>query len=278
MELYKYILLISFEAFNEWYQVNSPKIIASLVTLTFFLVFGYILKQLTYRYGVRVIPKDIARSISNTIFYFFLILAGFSILNIFDIDLTGMLIAGGIAGIILGFASQTVVSNLMSGIFLYIDRPVKEGDPVEVEGVGGRIVDIGFLSTRIVSWDGVLHRLPNDKVFTSPIKNFSRTTARRVEYRIGISYKSDVKLAKEVILKVINEEPLALIEPGPQVFVSEFGDSAIILNVRFWAPTPKWFDAKMRVLENIKYALDEAGIEIPYPQRVVWLKGDKERG
>lgn len=267
------IYQLPIDALFEWYQLNSQKIITSVITLTFFTLFGYILKKITYRYGIRVIPKDIASSLSNTIFYFFLFLALFSILSIFNIDLTGILIAGGIAGIVLGFASQTVVSNLLSGIFLYIDRPAKEGDPVEVSGVGGRIVDIGVLSTKIVSWDGVLHRLPNEKVFTSLIKNFSRTTARRVEYKIGISYRSDVKLAKEVILRVIGDEPLALIEPGPQVFVNEFGESAIILSVRFWAPTPKWFDAKMRVLEKIKLALDDAGIEIPYPQRVVWLKG-----
>ena len=263
-------MIVDLNMFFGW--IDIQKLYASIISLAFFLIVGYIIKRLSYRYGVKVMPKNIAGSISNTLFYIFVFFAIFSVLNIFNIDLTGILIAGGIAGIVIGFASQTVVSNLLSGIFLFIDRPAKEGDPVDIEGVGGRIVDIGILSTKIVSWDGVLHRLPNDKVFKALIKNFSRTTARRVEYKVGISYKSDVEKAKKIILEVINGEPLALVDPGPQVFLESLGDSALILNVRFWAPTPKWFDAKTRVLEKIKVALDENGIEIPYPQRVVWLK------
>ncbi len=263
-------MAIDINIFLGW--IDLGKLYASIISLTFFIVVGYIIKRVTYRYGVKVMPKNVASSLSNTLFYIFIFFAVFSILNIFNIDLTGVLIAGGIAGIVIGFASQTVVSNLLSGIFLFIDRPAKEGDPVEVEGVGGRILDIGILSTKIVSWDGVLHRLPNDRVFKALIKNFSRTTARRVEYKVGISYRSDVEKAKKIILDVINREPLALVDPGPQVFLESLGESALILNVRFWAPTPKWFDAKTRVLEQIKKALDENGIEIPYPQRVVWLK------
>jgi len=245
---------------------------SGVVTLVFFLVLGYILKTLIYRYGVRALPKKIAESISKTTFYIFIFIGVLGLLGSLGVDPTSLVVAGGIAGLAIGFASRTVVSNLLSGLFLYIDRPIKEGDPVEVEGVGGVVEDINILSTRITSWDGVFHRIPNEKVFTTVIKNFSKTTARRVEYRIGISYNSDVDRAREIIYEVISNEPLALVEPGPQVFLDSLGEYSQVLAVRFWAPTPQWFTAKTKVLQKIKEAFDREGIEIPYPHRIVYVR------
>ncbi len=248
---------------------------SGVVTLIFFTLLGFILKSLIYRYGVRALPKKIAESISKTSFYIMIFIGVLGLLGSLGVDPTSLVVAGGIAGLAIGFASRTVVSNLLSGLFLYIDRPIKEGDPVEVEGVGGVVEDINILSTRITSWDGVFHRIPNEKVFTTIIKNFSKTTARRVEYKIGISYSSDVDKAREIIYRVIDEEPLALVEPGPQVFLENLGEYAQILAVRFWAPTPQWFTAKTKVLQRIKEAFDREGIEIPYPHRIVFVREER---
>jgi len=268
--------MVNIEIFGFQLPFTYQQLYSGAVTLAFFAVLGLILRILLYRYGVRVLPKKIAQSISNTVFYILIFIGVLGLLGNLGVDPTSLVVAGGIAGLAIGFASRTVVSNLLSGIFLYIDRPIKEGDPVEVEGVGGVVEDINVLSTRITSWDGVFHRIPNEKVFTTIIKNFSRTTARRVEYKIGISYRDDVDRAREIIYRVIEEEPLALVEPGPQVFLESLGDSAQILAVRFWAPTPQWFTAKTKVLQRIKEAFDREGIEIPFPRRVVYIKDERE--
>jgi len=232
---------------------------------------GILVRNIVRRYVVRVAPRDIAIGLSKLAYYVVVVIGFFLALGVLNVDLTGVAILGGFVGVAVGFASQTVVSNLLSGIFLYFDRPLKIGDPVQVEGYGGIVADIGIFSTRIRSWDGVYVRVPNEKVFNAILLNYTTTVARRVEYKVTISYRDDAERAKDVILKVMEEHPLILAEPEPMVYVEDLGDSGVVLNVRFWAPISLWFQLKTEMLWKVKKALEDAGIEIPYPQRVVWL-------
>ena len=193
--------------------------------------------------------------------------------DVFNVSLSSLIVAGGVAGIVIGFASQTVFSNFLSGLFLYFDRPLKVGDAVELpdQGVSGVVSDIHVMSTRIRTWDGISVRIPNEKLFNSTIKNIYANVARRVEYKIGISYSSDVEKAKKIIIEEAEKHPYALSEPAPFVFLEEYGDNALILSARIWAPTQKWFDVKTSLLERIKKRFDEEGIEIPFPQVVNWF-------
>jgi len=252
--------------------ISPLRLLEAIVVLVGFVLLARFLGKVTLAWGRRTLPDNVARALSKAVYYTLIFLGIVAALGTYGVNLSSLLVAGGIAGIVVGFASQTVFSNLLSGLFIYFDRPFLVGDPIEVEGIGGVVSDIGVFSTKVISWDGVLHRLPNERIFNATIKNFSRMVARRVEYLVSIGYGDDIEKARRVIMKVIEEEPLALAEPEPQVFVSELGDNGVILTVRFWAPTPKWFDAKMRVLGKIKEALDEAGIEIPFPQSSVWFR------
>ncbi|ADT84956.1 mechanosensitive ion channel family protein [Thermococcus barophilus] len=208
------------------------------------------------------------------LFYYSLLTVAFLIaLNIagFTGKLTTIIAAAGITGIILGFSAQTVIANFISGIFMYFDKPLKIGDPVEVAGYSGVVNDIRILSTRIRTWDGVLVRIPNEKVFNSEIKNLQKFPARRVDVIIGIAYKEDVSRAIEVIKKTLEEMPLVLAEPEPAVYVDELADSSVNIYVKAWAPSEKWFDVRSTILEKLKKALEREGIEIPFPQRVNWF-------
>ena len=231
-----------------------------------------IARRLAHRSILRTMPRDVANIVEKLIYYGIIGLGTLSALAIAGVETTGLVVAGSIVGVALGFASQTVVSNFLSGIFLYLDKPFKPGDPVEIEGVGGVIQDITIFSTRIRTWDGVITRLPNSKVFEATIRNYTGNVVRRVEYSVGISYDSDIGKAIEVIRGVLDEHPLVLEEPQPEIFVEDLGDSAVILRVRFWVPSSHWFQVRMELLRRIKEALDEAGIEIPFPQRVIWLR------
>jgi small-conductance mechanosensitive channel len=190
----------------------------------------------------------------------------------FKVDLSGLLVAGGIIAVIIGFASQSVVSNLVSGIFLILERPVKIGDNISIGEVTGNVEHIQILSTIVRTFEGIYVRVPNEKVFTSNITNFVSNVARRFDYKIGIGYQEDAGRAIRIIQQVIEEEPFALKNPEPSVFVDKLGDSTVDLIVRIWAPSKEWYDLRTSLLLKIKTTLEANGIEIPYPQQVVWVQ------
>lgn len=193
------------------------------------------------------------------------------ILPLLSIDLTGLIVAGGFAGLIIGFASQSVVSNLVSGIFLIIEQPIKIGDEILIENIEGIVEDIRFLSTIMRTYEGVYVRLPNERVFTAIITNYVIDVARRFEYHVGISYRADPGRAMEIIHAVLEEDPYILKYPAPQVYVDNLGDSSVNLFIRAWTPSKEYYSTKRELLGKIRKCLDEAGIEIPFPQRVVWF-------
>ncbi|KAA0009622.1 MAG: mechanosensitive ion channel family protein [Thermoplasmata archaeon] len=211
---------------------------------------------------------------AEKIVYYGIIAIGFIVaLPYIGFSLSGLLVAGGIAGIVIGFASQTVVSNLISGMFLMIEKPIKIGDGISIGDVSGVVKDIRVLSTTIRTWDGIYVRIPNERVFSSNIHNYVAHVARRFEYKIGIRYSDDADKAIEIIKNLLDEHPLILKEPAPQIFVEELGDSSVNLSVRIWAPSSVWFSVKTEMLWKIKVALEKEGIEIPFPQRVIWMAG-----
>ena len=232
-----------------------------------------ILVRLVFRRWVsHALPRHIYKPLENIVFYLIVGIGIASSLSPFGVDLTFLVITGGIAGIVLGFASQTIFSNMLGGMFLFIERPFRVGDPVNIGGNQGVVVDVNMFSTVIRTWDGVLVRIPNEKTFNETILNFAKTAARRIEYDIGISYTSDVDKAKNAILEVISDHPYCLIRPEPEVFVKEFADSAIVLTIRCWTPVQTWFETRNSLLKLIYDSLRKHKIEIPYPQLDVHIK------
>jgi small-conductance mechanosensitive channel len=203
--------------------------------------------------------------------YTIIVIAILSVLPLLSIDLTGLLLAGGFAGIVIGFASQSVVANLVSGIFLIVERPIKIGDQVLIEGVEGYVEDIHFFSTVVRSYDGIYVRLPNEKVFTNIISNYDVDVARRIKYTVGIGYKDDAARAITILRDILEAHPFVLKNPAPQIYVESLGDNAVNLTSYLWAPTNEWFTTKMDLLWKIKVAFEQEGIEFPYPQRVLWF-------
>jgi len=220
------------------------------------------------------VPKTTLVAIEKIAYYTIIIIGFIIAIPYIGFSLSGLLVAGGIAGIVLGLATQTVVSNLISGLFLMAEKPIQIGDGVSIGDVGGVVKDIRVLSTTIRTWDGIYVRLPNEKVFTSNIYNYNAHAARRFEYKVSIAYKSDADKAIEVIKNLLEEHPLILKEPAPQIFVEELADSSVDLVVKIWAPSSEWYGVKTEMLWKIKVALEKAGIEIPFPQLVIW-KGEE---
>ncbi len=244
----------------------------ALVILLATLVLAIVLRRRVYELASRRLSRDLASIASKAIAYTVAALGVVGALAQLGVDISVFLLAGGIAGIIIGIASQTVASNFLSGLFLYLERPFKEGDPVSIDGVGGVIYDVSIMSSKVRRWDGVVVRIPNDAVFRSRIEVYNRSLARRVEYRVPVAYWSDVDRAMKAILESLEREELVLAEPPPEVFIDSLGDRGPELLVRFWAPSQYWFQAKMRALKLIKEALESEGIEIPVPPRKLFIE------
>ncbi|MCE4604858.1 MAG: mechanosensitive ion channel family protein [Aeropyrum sp.] len=254
------------ERFTAWQVLGALLILAASV------IIGVVARSRVYIYLSKRASRDIAIIISRISFYTIILLGILGALAQLGVDISIFLVAGGIVGIALGIASQTVASNLIAGVFLYMERPFRVGDPVIIGGIGGVVYDISILSSKILRWDGVMVRIPNESLFKSNIEVLNKGLARRVEYRIPVRESSDFEKAADIAIKAIEEEPLALVEPAPQVFVDNLGERGAELVVRFWAPSDQWFNAKIKMLRIITERLLAAGIEVTPPKRLVRLE------
>ncbi len=221
------------------------------------------------------IPKNDREVISKALYF---VVAGIGViiaLPYINVNLSGLFVAGGVFAIIIGIAGQNVFSNFIAGLILFVERPIKIGDNIGIEDVLGTVEDIRILSTIIKTYDGIYTRIPNFTIFTANITNYVAHVARRFEYSVGIRYQDDADLAMSVIRSVVEEHPFALKSPAPKIYVDELGDNAVLLSVRIWAPSMVWWDVRTELLWKIKVALEESGIEIPFPQRTVWFPEGK---
>jgi len=215
--------------------------------------------------------------IRKIVSYSIIVIAIIWALTILGVNLSGLMVAGGIAGLVIGFASQSIVGNLVSGLFLMIERPIKIGDQVDIDQIRGFVEDIRIISTTVRTYDGLYVRIPNQKVFTTSITNYVGNVARRFGYVVGIRYSDDADKAIAIIKNLIEGYPFALKNPPPQAFVDNLGDNSVNVIVRVWAPITDWYGLKMELLWKIKKALEEKGIEIAFPQRVVWFANELKR-
>ena len=258
-------------------DVTVLDIIVSLTIISVTVLIGKII-ALNIKKTLRdKVSKDRLNTITKFINYAVLIAGILIVLPILSVNLSGLLVAGGIMAIVIGFASQSIVTNLISGIFLVFERPLRIDDVVSVGGSDGSVgivEDIRIISTTIRTFDGVYVRIPNEKVFTNNITNYLENVARRFEYTIGIRYKDDAEKAIEIIERLIEDHPLALVNPPPQVFVTNLGSSSVDIQVRIWAPSTDWYQVRMELLWKIKKTLEENRIQVPFTQQEVWFKNE----
>lgn len=266
----------------EWYETLVPgfnftlwQLMFAIIVIILGVILGKLLTISVHRVLKSVLSENGLNLIERVMYYSTIIVAVLASLSYLGIDFTGALLAGGILGIIIGFATQSVVSNLISGIFLQIDKPISIGDPIGLTDLklNGVILEINTLSTSIRTFDGLNLRIPNETLFTSVMYNYTKYVARRAVITVGIAYKENVQEAIDVIQKTLYANSLVLAEPAPLVYVDELDDSSVNLSVKAWAPSTVWFIVRTEIVHQIKNALDDAGIEIPFPQRVIW-KGE----
>lgn len=247
----------------------------NLILAVIILLSAVIVTRILALYARRTLKdkvgKDLIESSVKLVSFVIIGLAIISTLPLVGVNPAGFLVAGGILAIVIGFASQSIVGNLISGVFLMIERPIKIGDTVNIDGVTGYVEEIRIISISIRIYDGVYVRIPNEKVFTGNITNYLTNIARRFEYMVGIRYSDNADRAIEIIEGIIEDEPFALKNPKPTIFVHDLGDNAVNISVKIWAPASEWWGVRTKLLWVIKKNLEQHGIEIAFPQRTVWF-------
>ena len=204
--------------------------------------------------------------------YFILILL---IASGLGVDAASILALLGSASVAVGLAVQGSLSNLAGGVLLLILKPFIVGEYIK-DGVGneGTVEEIDIFYTQLRTPDNKIVALPNGNLANTTIVNFSRCSERRIDILVGIAYEEDIRKAKEVLEKAARDEIGVVKEKEIIVFVDSLGESSVNLNVRCWASQTEYWNTKWHLTEQIKYALDEAGISIPFPQLDVHF--DKE--
>ena len=192
-----------------------------------------------------------------------------TVLGIFGVNTTSFAAILAAAGLAIGMALQGSLANFAGGVLILLFKPFKVGDLIEAQGHIGHVQSISIFVTKLLTPDNKIAIIPNGPLSNGDVLNYSEEGKLRVDLVAGISYNADIKKAKEVIMNVMQNDPKVMKDPAPSVNVLELADSAVNLAIRPYATPADYWDVYFGIQENVKIALDEAGIEIPFPQVVM---------
>ena len=187
-------------------------------------------------------------------------------------EVKNFLLAGSVTAIILGFALQRTLGNMMAGLIAMTNNALRPGDVVRVGNWVGKIEDVQLMSTTLVTPSNSHLIVPNEYFVTNPVENYGRSGVVRITERVGISYDSPIERAVEVVRGILDADPDVLLEPGPVVGVDEFADSSVVIFFAYYTPVDSLVSTRARVLEAVKREFDRRGIVIPFPQLDVHLR------
>jgi len=193
-----------------------------------------------------------------------------SILDQLEFQMGALLGAAGIVGIALGFASQTSVSNIISGLFLVSERPFEVGDLIRVGDTTGTVLSIDLMSVKLRTFDNQYVRLPNENLIKAQVNNLTHFPIRRLDIELGVAYKEDIEHVKRVLNEIGTANPHCLDEPEPLILFLNLGDSALEFLFAVWSTREDFLLLKQTILQEIKERFDAEGIEIPFPHRTLY--------
>lgn len=247
----------------------------SVVAAIVILFLGFLVSRLLAR-RIRALGEA-HQSLDNTLFNFLsniarytvLAFTGLFVLNTFGIQTTSIIALIGAAGLAIGLALQGTLSNVAAGVMIIFFRPLKIGDFVEVNGVMGTVKEITLNFTVMADVSNAQIIVPNSEVWGNTIKNYSAHDTRRAEWTFGVGYGANLSTAEQVIRDTILNDPRALNDPAPFLQVNNLGDSSVDFLVRVWCRAEDFFQFQADMKRQVKEALDNAAVEIPFPTRTI---------
>lgn len=246
--------------------VGMNALIAILILVVGMYIARFAKKRAVKRLSSRGVDQAVSSFVAQMLQVIIIAAVLIAALNKIGVETTSLVAVFGAAGLAIGLALKDSLSNFSSGVMIIILKPFRSGHYVEAAGVAGTVKSIELFSTRLVTPDNKIVILPNSTVYASEIINYSMQPTRRIDIVVGISYESDMRTAKSVILDVVKANDLVLTDPEPVVAVSELADSSVNLVVRPWVNTEDYWVARFALIEAVKRALDDNNISIPFPQ------------
>ncbi|WP_428263376.1 mechanosensitive ion channel family protein [Haliangium sp.] len=247
---------------------------ALLILLIGRIAAGIAKKSIERVMNLRKVDSTIVSFVASLAYFGILTVAVLAALSKFGIQTTSFIAVLGAAGFAVGLALQGSLSNFASGVLILIFRPFKVGDYIKAGGAEGEVRHIHLFVTELATLDNIKVIVPNSGVMGGNISNLSGYDKRRVDMHLGISYGSSIGKAKEVAEKVMSEDPRVLADPAPTIVVKGWGDSSVDIVAVPWVDPKDYWAVFFDMHRKLKEAFDEAGIEIPFPQRVVHMAKD----
>ena len=258
------------EMFDRYVPVACDYLLRIALVLVIFFVGRKLIKKIVSlcdqalkRHGMEVTVRRFFCNVINALGYICMLGILLQTVGLTATSLTALVASAGVA---VGLALQGSLSNFAGGVLILLMKPFVIGDYIVQGNTEGTVKEIGLVYTELITADNRLIVIPNGTLIDSSIVNVTATGKRRLELSVGIGYKSDLKKAKEVLIRLGENDPARDPENPVNVFVSELAESSVNLGLHVWVSSSEYWNAKWRLTENIKLAFDEEGIEIPFKQ------------
>lgn len=258
----------------------APRIITAVISaLLIYLIGSWIIRlvkrMIDKAFERRQMDVSLQRFLSNLISWILNILLFIVVVTQLGVQTSAFVAIIGAAGLAIGLALQGSLSNFAGGILILLLKPFRVGDYITSSAdVSGTVKEIDIFNTKLTTPQNQEVIVPNGVLSNSSVTNYTKLGTRRTWFDIGVAYNADLKQAKEVLMRVIQNNEFAFKDPAPQVVVTELGDSAINLSIRVTASNENFWTMQEQLIIDCKEALDGAGIEIPFPQRDVHIRSN----
>ncbi|MDH2051063.1 mechanosensitive ion channel family protein [Achromobacter marplatensis] len=261
--------------FNAW----APRMVdmgINLLVALLILVIGWWVSSLLGSWVRRAatrsskIDPTIVPMFYSTVVWAVRIFTVIAVLARFGVQTASLIAVLGAAGLAVGLALQGTLQNIAAGIMLLILRPIRAGEYIALSsGAEGTVAEVGLFLTRLIQGDGIHLTLPNSTVWNATITNYSRNQTRRLDIPVPVRYGDDLNAVVAKLQNIVDARPDALKDPAPLVKVFDYKENGVIVNVRVWAETSKYWDLRWGLYQQIRSSLEEAGFQPPIPLREI---------
>lgn len=251
-----------------WFHLSLSIVIACILS--------FIISKLTRHLPERL-PLQLSAFIRKGLYALVWAFALVQGLRAIGVDLISILGAAGVAGVAIGFAAQTTLSNIISGLFIMGERSIRLGDYIRTVGVEGTVEAVNLLSISLRQSDNSLVRIPCESIIKNPVVNVTGDELRRCDFDLGVDYDSNLEQVRDVILKLVDAEPQLATSPAPVVLFTGFGDSSLDLHIGAWCKTGDYHSVRFKFANNLLNEFRKQGINIPFPTRTVFSCQQNEK-
>lgn len=252
---------------------NGPRVLLAIVVLFIGLwIIKRISKLAKKAMSIQKFDPSLLTFLTSLLSIGLKVLLIVSVAGMIGIATTSFVAVLGAAGLAVGLSLQGSLANFAGGVLVLLTKPYKLGDFVEMQGVTGTVQEIRIFNTVVLTLDNKTVFMPNGAISNGNIRNYTVEGKLRVDLVAGIGYSEDIRTARDVIMKVMTDHKKVLKDPAPSVNVLELGDNSVNLAIRPYCKPEDYWTVYFEVTEGVKYALDAAGIEIPFPQRDIHIR------